>query len=598
MKTGLRNKFIFIVLLAVVPFICYAVLDYVQTLNDKKKDVIARNHEKAVELAKEIEEFIESSRNVLYSLSLHPALNRGDSAASNDIFNQLIPLYPLHLNILAADMDGNNFASAVNPELAQKSNGTDKEWFIRGSKGVSVVSDLYQSKLFKHPTFMITMPVFDASGEQSAVLGFPVNLHKLQEHFLTTETLGARTVLSVFDKKSVYLINTADGSEIGKPCKQLALLREMANKPDGSLVSHDPGDVKRYYSFASVDSTGWKVLVGVPASEVSKEANRGALRHLFFFIAICLVGSLTAFYYSRKLGRRVEVLINGLDEVAAGNFDYRLPADGNDEISSACDAFNRMTAERQKAEQEILHLANTLEKNVAIRTTELTNAKNELESFSYAVSHDLQAPVRHLIAYSQMLMEDSSAELSDSARNYIQRINRSGIQMRELITHLLTLSRLNSQEINRTVVDLSMLCHSICTEMQESDPRDHVQVNIEEGLTVAADLPLLNIAMLNLIGNAWKYTRNTPEPRIEIGSTLQNGQQCFFVRDNGSGFDMAYKDKLFTPFQRLHTAEEFEGSGVGLATVLRIVQRHGGSIWAESSPGNGAVFYFTLNRET
>ncbi len=598
MKTGLRFKFISIVLLAVVPFVVYAVYDYFNTLGINKKTFIELNEKKAVTIARDIEEFIDTSENILYSLALHPALINNDAAACDALFAQLLPLYPLHLNILAADMNGRNFASAVAPEIAHSLNYRDKSWFIRGSKGVSVVTDLHQSKLFRQPAFMITMPVFAPSGQQSAVLGFPVNLYKLQEHFLTTGTLGKQVTMMVFDKSCVYLLNSADNRVIGTPCEQPALLREIGSARKGSLVYSGNSGIKLLYSYAAVPSTGWKVVVAIPLSRVYSEANEGALRHLLYFIAICLSGSLSAFYYSRKLGNKIEVLIDGLNDVAAGDFSHRLPAQGDDEFANACAAFNRMTAERQKAEQEILHLTAVLEKRVEARTAELSAAKSELESFSYAVSHDLQAPVRHIITYAQILLDEHGSELSDSTREYLQRMSRSAVQMRELITHLLALSRLTRQEINRSTVDLSRFCRSIFAEMAESDPDRHVQVVVADGLSVEADPALLDIAMRNLIGNAWKYTNKVAEPRIEVGTTVRNGHHCFFIRDNGTGFDMAYSEKLFTPFQRLHTAEEFEGSGVGLATVMRIVQRHDGLIWAESSPDNGAVFYFTLNRDT
>lgn len=170
--------------------------------------------------------------------------------------------------------------------------------------------------------------------------------------------------------------------------------------------------------------------------------------------------------------------------------------------------------------------------------------------------------------------------------------------MRDLITHLLALARLNSQEINRVVVDMTAICRTICTEMAEDNPDHPVEIIISDGLTVEADAHLLTIALHNLLGNAWKYTKKAAHPLIEIGQTEHDGKSCFFIRDNGTGFDMAYKERLFAPFQRLHSDEEFEGSGVGLATVLRIMQKHGGTVWAEGSLGNGAVFYFTLDRET
>lgn len=594
MKPSLRYKFITIVLLAAVPFAIYAVIHYITTINESKRAVISRNLEKAEEIGHEIEEFIDNSQNVLYSLALHPALINNDAKTCDNLLSQLLPLYPLHLNLLAANMEGRNFASAISPEIAHNLNYRDKEWFILGSKGISIVTDLHVSKLFQQPAFMITMPVFASSGKQTAVLGFPVNLSRLQDHFIETEGMSPNASLSVVDKDGIILLCTADKNAAGKPYQQIPILREIATSKSGSLVNFDPSGVKRFFSYATIPSTGWKVLYGIPTSDVYTEANKGARRQLIFFTLVCMAAGVTAYYYSRKLGTRVEMLIDGLNKLAAGNFEFRLSTQGNDEISQASDAFNRMTSERQKAEQEIVELATALEKRVELRTAELTNAKNELEAFSYAVSHDLQAPVRHILSYSQILLEGHSEEFSETSRDYLQRINRSGLNMRELITHLLSLSRINRQELNRTTVDLSALAEKICLELAEADKDRQVQISVAAGLTTTADAALLEIAMHNLIENAWKYTRHVAEPRIDIGETTHNGSHCFFVKDNGTGFDMAYRDKLFVPFQRLHTNEQFEGNGVGLATVMRIVRRHGGSISAESTPGNGAVFYFSL----
>lgn len=594
MKPSLRYKFITIVLLAAVPFAIYAVIHYITTINESKRAVISRNLEKAEEIGHEIEEFIDNSQNVLYSLALHPALINNDAKTCDNLLSQLLPLYPLHLNLLAANMEGRNFASAISPEIAHNLNYRDKEWFILGSKGISIVTDLHVSKLFQQPAFMITMPVFASSGKQTAVLGFPVNLSRLQDHFIETEGMSPNASLSVVDKDGIILLCTADKNAAGKPYQQIPILREIATSKSGSLVNFDPSGVKRFFSYATIPSTGWKVLYGIPTSDVYTEANKGARRQLIFFTLVCMAAGVTAYYYSRKLGTRVEMLIDGLNKLAAGNFEFRLSTQGNDEISQASDAFNRMTSERQKAEQEIVELATALEKRVELRTAELTNAKNELEAFSYAVSHDLQAPVRHILSYSQILLEGHSEEFSETSRDYLQRINRSGLNMRELITHLLSLSRINRQELNRTTVDLSALAEKICLELAEADKDRQVQISVAAGLTATADAALLEIAMHNLIENAWKYTRHVAEPRIDIGETTHNGSHCFFVKDNGTGFDMAYRDKLFVPFQRLHTNEQFEGNGVGLATVMRIVRRHGGSISAESTPGNGAVFYFSL----
>jgi signal transduction histidine kinase len=399
------------------------------------------------------------------------------------------------------------------------------------------------------------------------------------------------------DRKGVVLFNTADEQLTGKPYERSEIFGKIFNVNKGTLTDTDRQGVKRFYSHATVETTGWKVLVEAPANEVYAEANRGAVRHLVFFLLICLSGGIAALFFSRQLVGKVEQIINGLNEVAAGNFAFRLNIRGNDELAQASSAFNRMTAERAKAEEQIRNFTATLEKRVELRTLELTRAKDELEAFSYSVSHDLQAPVRHVIAFSEMLLTDCGDEFPEEVRTSLLKINKAGITMRELIIHLLELSRLNRQELNMAETDLGAISRNICQELAADDPTRKVAVVIADGLVAKCDPNLVEIVLRNLIGNSWKFTRRKASPLIEIGTTIHKDVRCFFVRDNGDGFDMAYAERLFTPFQRFHSADEFEGSGVGLATVMRIVQRHEGAIWAESSPAQGSVFYFTLGPE-
>ncbi len=594
MKFSLRYKFVSIVLLSSIPFLIYAVYHYINTVNGNKKSAFARNLAVAEETSERINSFIENSRNVLYSLALHPAIINKDPSGCDDLFQQLLPLYPIHLNILAADMKGNNFASALSPEGAHSINYADREWFVKGSKGVSVVTDLHISKLFTQPAFMVTMPVFGQSGAQTAILGFPVNLYKFQEHLTEIEKIQPHISFSLVDNKGITLLNTADRGEIGKPFKQSALLQKASKVTGKSFITLDQNGTERYYSLSLVNATGWKVISSIPTSEVYAEADQAALRHLIFFFLICLSGGLSAIWFSRRLGRKVESIVNGLNEVSAGNYSCRLAIPGSDELAQAGKAFNRMTSERGSYLIEIKGLADSLERKVQIRTAELLNSKNELEAFSYAISHDLHAPVRHILAFTHILLEEHSKELSDDIRGHLERINRAGENMKEMITHLLALSRLNRHEITRVSVNVSTMSEAILSDLRDTEPGRNVQTTIAEGITTYADPALLRIVLQNLISNAWKYTRKCNLPTIEIGETMVNEIRCFFIKDNGCGFDMAYAEKLFAPFQRLHSTEEFEGSGIGLATVMRIVQRHGGRIWAESTPDEGAAFFFTI----
>jgi PAS domain S-box-containing protein len=222
------------------------------------------------------------------------------------------------------------------------------------------------------------------------------------------------------------------------------------------------------------------------------------------------------------------------------------------------------------------------------------DANHELEAFSYSVAHDLRAPLRSIDGFSRALEEDCADHLDVSGVSHLKRIRSSAQQMGQLIDGLLSLSRVTRAEIVREKVDLTRIAQQSGARLQEAHPDREVEWIVHEGLVGEGDARLLSAALDNLLGNAWKFTGKRALARIEVGSVIKNGDSTFFIRDNGAGFEQAYADKLFGAFQRLHTAAEFEGTGIGLATVQRIVRRHGGRIWAESEVGRGATFYFTL----
>ena len=226
---------------------------------------------------------------------------------------------------------------------------------------------------------------------------------------------------------------------------------------------------------------------------------------------------------------------------------------------------------------------------------QLEASNKELESFSYSVSHDLRAPLRSITGFSTILLEDYSDKLDNEGKLYLKKISDSGELMGQLMDDLLKLSRVTRSDLNLEKLDLSDMARKIVDELRNEDPKRKVKVTIAPNMTANGDKNLLGLVLQNLLGNAWKYSSKTSEPRIEIGTAAHNGKRAYFVRDNGVGFDMTYADKLFQPFQRLHKATEFAGTGIGLATVQRIIRRHGGQVWAEGKVGGGATFYFTLN---
>ena len=250
--------------------------------------------------------------------------------------------------------------------------------------------------------------------------------------------------------------------------------------------------------------------------------------------------------------------------------------------------------ERRRVEAQLQQLNNDLELRVSERTAQMEVALRELEAFSYSVSHDLRAPLRAMNGFSRLLEEDYGPVLNAQGFEYLHRIQDASQRMSQLIDDLLNLSRLTRMEMHLEAVDLSQLARSVMEDLRKTNPVRSVEWVIAEGLQVRGDERLLRVVMENLLGNAWKFTERKALARIEFGCQPKDGQAVYFVRDNGAGFDMAYAAKLFGAFQRLHSPSEFEGSGIGLATVQRIIRRHQGNIWAESRTGEGATFFFTL----
>jgi light-regulated signal transduction histidine kinase (bacteriophytochrome) len=246
--------------------------------------------------------------------------------------------------------------------------------------------------------------------------------------------------------------------------------------------------------------------------------------------------------------------------------------------------------QRAQAQEEISWLNEDLQR----RTQSLEYANDELEAFSYSVSHDLRAPLRHIEGFSRLLMEDCEASLDDHGKEYLQRVCKSTRRMTMLIDDLLNLSKVTRGVMNCQNVDLTRVGREVAADLTELYPGRDVVFLLKEGMVAWGDLHLLRIVLVNFLGNAWKYTSKNENPTVEFSCNEVNGEYIFFVRDNGVGFDMSYADRLFGTFQRLHHASEFEGTGIGLAIVRRIINRHDGRTWGEGQPGIGSTFYFSL----
>ncbi|MDT8287063.1 MAG: ATP-binding protein [Elusimicrobiales bacterium] len=318
--------------------------------------------------------------------------------------------------------------------------------------------------------------------------------------------------------------------------------------------------------------------------------------------ALALLTLLFAFKAHKVVSGPMLKLSELAREVArSGDYSVRTGISLNDEIGALAAGMDAMLGnleergrERDAAEEALMRANAGMERAVAERTAELKAANEELEAFTYSASHDLRAPLRRMDGFAAVLEEDHAAALPEDARNAIARIRAGCRQMAGVIDSLLKLSRLMRQSLTRVPLDLTAMAEETASHLREAEPERAVSFSAAPGLAAFGDRTLIGEVLENLIGNAWKFTRRTAEAKVEFGSADKDGGTAFFVRDNGAGFDMEYAGNLFRPFQRLHATSDFPGTGIGLVTCRRIIERHDGRIRAEGQPGKGATFYFTL----
>ena len=319
------------------------------------------------------------------------------------------------------------------------------------------------------------------------------------------------------------------------------------------------------------------------------------------FLVVILSFSL-AYLLSRRLQESISAPILALAETArvvSERKDYSVRAirTGKDELGSLTDAFNNMLVQIQAQNRALTGFNQNLEQKVRDRTAQLEGANKELEAFSYSISHDLRAPLRGIIGFASILEEDYGSKLDEEARRITGIIRNNTLKMGRLIDDLLTFARMGRKDIEKTNIPTTALVNEVIQEIAPADKNGHIEWTVGPIPDVKGDIQTLRQVWINLLTNAVKYSAKNEKPHIEIGSFRREKQTAFFVKDNGVGFDEKYKDKLFKVFQRLHSADEFEGTGVGLAIVEKIVSKHGGKVWVEAALGKGASFYFSLPDE-
>ncbi|MGZ4384975.1 MAG: sensor histidine kinase [Gaiellaceae bacterium] len=407
---------------------------------------------------------------------------------------------------------------------------------------------------------------------------------RLEDWLLISLTIVTLGILVVWTGSSLEHVDAARTQALDDLYSANEQLRVLIDSSPLAVAVIDPDGTVRLWNRAAEDTFGWSAqeVIGEPYPVIEESG----LEQFAFDLRLVTGGSMLSGARRRRRKDGSSIWVHSA----------RAPLRGLDGEISGVIAVSVDISERVRAEETIRRLNLELEQRVEERTSELTEANRELEAFAYSVSHDLRAPLRAIDGFGKALLEDYGESLDSTAGDYIDRMRAASQRMGELIDDLLGLSRVTRAELHRGTVDLSTQARAVIEELRQADPEREVEVSIQAGLQGTGDPDLLRVVLTNLIGNGWKFTRTTEHGRIEVGADGEGADRIFWVRDNGVGFDPVYAERLFAPFQRLHSQREFPGSGIGLATVSRIIRRHGGRIWADGRLGEGATFFFTLVR--
>ena len=498
-------------------------------------------------------------------------------------FIELFVICPVHGLVLASDNE--------------KHEGMYREhepYYIQGKTG-TYLQGVYYSRSLEQPAMTISTPIRDVQGRLIAVLAGRLDLSELSR-IVARQSGSNRT-------EDTYLVNDFNFF-VTEPRfgHNYALKKTVYTQGVRAGLSGQDG-VDFYDDYRGVPVIGaykwlpeYKMCLFTEVDQAEAYLPIRELRRLVVGGAAltALVVTLLAFFFARSITRPVQGLAAGVEEIGKGNLNIIVGTKGLDEIGELSRAFDRMT-EKLKA---TTISRDELAEHVRDRTAQLQAVNQELEAFAYSVSHDLRAPLRALDGFSAALLSQYQNQLDEQGQHYLTRIQAASQRMEVLINDILDLSRVTRREMVRRQVDLSGLAQEIFTQLQADDPAREVEFVIAKKMTALGDEHLLRIVLENLFNNSWKFTSLQPRARIEFQNTDHSGGRVYFVRDNGVGFDMAYVDKLFAPFQRLHAMDEFPGTGIGLVTIKRIITRHGGRIWTEAAPDQGATFYFTLGGDS
>jgi len=541
------------------------------------------NQQVNTSFSKSAQSVITNSNGLAAKSSVTRFLKSGDKASREETLAILDKLHRDSTWVLVELLDANK-----NPVL--RSNKSTIDIKISRTQALSVKKEADDvgrlGKMFRQNS-AVYYPVISPVTEKKQIIGYLVSWQSL--------LIGQKAIVQfsqLIGMASTVYAGNADGS------LWTDLVRPLPHAPfpiekNGELVEYkdiEKGDMMAMAQ--AIPGTNWVLVIAFSEKSVLTGLTSFANWIIIAGLILTAAGIFAAWFMSRSITKPLNMLTEATTAISHGNYSSYLIGDvyRSYELRKLADAFNLMTS-------EINLMHHNLENKVEERTVQLENVNKELEAFSYSVSHDLRTPLRAINGYSVMLSEDYQARLDDNGNRMLRNIITNATMMGQLIDDLLSFSKQGKKELMRTPVDMYGLVKNVVGELLQQVPEDKYKITIEALPPAEADQGMIKQVFTNLIGNALKYSSKKAAPEIKIGFRDDETSIVYYVRDNGAGFNMAYADKLFGVFQRLHLQEEFEGSGVGLALVKRIILKHNGEVWADAAENAGATFYFRLPKQ-
>jgi signal transduction histidine kinase len=573
-------------------------LSQLENIADLKKDKIETFFRERAAGITAAQHFLNIKRNLplLIRGSNGKTISSSYTKAVEELDGQMQPFQEAYgyIDVMLTDPEGRTvYVSNSSHKSAEAGKSRlDRRAYEEGKKGIYFTDVIVNRDLGNRFEMFAVAPLRDLGGRFIGEAVIEIDMGPIYKFIQDATGLGKTgEALIVRREGDTVLFMSPLRHDPDAALKKKVLFNEKSGFPaqrsaegkNGSGLAADYSGVDVLAAWRYLPSLRWGLVTKIDAREAFESIAR--IRNLFFLIGICIavLAVVAALRVAKSFSGPITALQKGAEIIGSGDLSYRVGTDARDEIGQLSRAFDRMTGALARTDAELRQKA-----------AELEASNKELESFSYSVSHDLRAPLRHISGFMELLRQNAWPVIDETGRRYMTTILESSKRMGMLIDDLLAFSRIGRSEMKVKTVDTEKLVKDVIREMQGEIKGRDIVWKIEELPHVYGDPSMLRLVLVNLISNAVKFTRTRPQAEIDIGCSSGEGECVFSVKDNGVGFDMKYAEKLFGVFQRLHRQEEFEGTGIGLANVRRIVARHGGRTWAEGSVDGGATIYFAL----